>query len=472
MIRGLRLFFHVIKSHVDPSFSLKQCVQSILVGVLLRTSVATVESIDDIGNHMLANAYGLIGDVLALVNHANNTKHEVILFEALHQEKVIETLLTIRSGYTESNTKHIMASKAISLIVVTILDSKMMSADNLNSKQSSIIFAIGSIMKKILLIQKTPSECDSESIFQWISAYVCLCRIVWLPRLSYHPSSNVYKLRNTPQAMKAIKTRKLQNQILNKFLLLLDHNFILTIMWCLIHPNQSIQAKAEEALYTFGNNILNSYGAYRLLNLLRLGIVQVMFGIREQCRLEQREIGLLTMNNLLHVIRNKIFAQLKQIVTEENPEVDSVLGIISYFVNMEKKSSIRKYIILKECVLLSIVAIQESKKPKEKIHKSVCKLETFPLIKFGLENNKDIFLCLRELVNIFVHIVRCNTFSTSSALSIPHIQKNGTILDKLVVANVYCEDKGVIVMMECASFEKLMSMSTVLGSKVKTFKLC
>ena len=455
-MRAIRSFFVSLK-HIRSISTLIQVFIRIPLNKLLwviTNSISRYAKLE--GKIPLMEVYGLLGDILLLLKHNKIIEFEEILFQAFLSEKVLPTLIEVQSSKGGTQANNHCLERIITCIIEIILQSKSMVLST-TLVQCKVRPVIESIVKSTVAGGKIFDRdiVETGRLRQWTGTLIChwkLCR----PRISLRVSST--NLNEKQRESSQRKQRPIfKNDVVN---MMFEFPLIIPLTWGLVHLNKSILSNCAIIFDSMNNEIDILLDNTRLVYLLKRGYIQILYGVREKCRILERIEAVKSVDKFLNGIRSKLLSVT--VNQKENVEgIDSFIDLFHLFCE-ELKVSMCKPLVFRELFLLCVDILRNSGGKLSWVKA----FEKLPFMIFSWKKNKNIFLCIKQVVEILRYVSR-HSNSISSAYDLYPMDFTKSELSRTIVhAEVYCQDKDVTVMMECTSMQKLISNAPLLAKKV------
>lgn len=455
LIKGLRIFF-VLSQQLSSKSTLIQLFRRIPIKKLVRTitlviSLSSKESVI-YSQSFMAQIYGLFGDLLSIIKNTRILEIEEILFEAIISENFIPTLMKVQASTTGKGTKIDVSSTTITVIIELILSSKMMSKC-LTQEQYHDCPILNSVVESILAELQRNCTSERHHLRQWTSIYACLCNLFNKRNLSLNSLTNLKEVRmQTKMKKRSIYKQDIMNMIL-------QDNLIIPFTWGLVHSNKSVKSNAVKILIFLTQDVgclFHHEGC--LMYLLKRGYAQILYAVREKCRIKHSNEAIILVGKLLIGMRSKLLTKIA--ILKKKKHFHSCLELFNFICSSMKVKKCKLF-IFKEFFILYTDMIFTA---RENIH-TTCGMSNLSSIDFFRDRGEDIFLYLQQTTRMLRYVVS-DTKSVSSHHEIwKHNLEGNDTFHKMVFANVFCKDKGVTVMMECATLKKLISNAPILAQK-------
>ncbi len=455
-------------AQVFAKIPLKQLFRSIISIISNRHVSTTIfNDMADMDSEFTTQIYGLLGDVLVIVWEKKQITIENDLFNALSSEEVLLKLLLSISQGAEMNSlprNFLLSIKSATFIIDTILQSCLIEVIYTTSKQQNKA-VLETIVRSVVenesaLIHK--KMFDQMYLHQWTGILACYWKLS-SDRITVLSSNSTFKKKR--KSLRRKKQKPIPKQDVMKFMF--EKHLIVPLTWALVHSNQSIKSNAEETLNFFSNNIRTLLRNEQLMYLLQRGYIKILYAIQEKCRIEGRNQVVEISGRILAEIKFKLYSIT---TVKSTTEVDCYVDIFNSFCHEMGATSASKPLIMNELFLLHIHMIRTSESysiSNRKNDNSFHMTNGGPFMLFSWDKIGDIFVVLKQAVKLLHYFIR-NEKATIRSHNVTMQNSTSTITEKKIVAKVYCEDKCVNVLMECAPMQKLLSNAPLLAKLVKT----
>lgn len=433
-----------------------QVFRNIYIKKLIETIISVISSskksviYDESFNTQI---YGLLGDLLNVMKNFRILEIEEKMFKAFLSTNFIQKLIKVQASKTCKGIKSDTSSTAITVVIELLLSSKMMSAF-LAQEQNHVCPLLDSIVRSAVIELKRDGTFMPYQLWQFTAIYACLCKLCSKMILSPNSLTNIKGVKKKT----TMKKRPINKQDIMK--LMIEDDLIIPFTWGLVHSNISVKSNTEEIFIILTENpgcLFNDEGF--LLYLLKQGYAQILYAVREKCRNQHRNRAINLVGKLLIGMRSKLLAKI--MILNEKRDFNSCLELFNFICSTMKVKKF-KFVVFKEFFILYADMIYEA---RDKQHTTFIPNNLLP-INFLRDGGEDIFLYLQQTTRFLRHVLN-DTKTVSSYHEIQkHYLEENDIIHKMVFANVFCKDKGITVMMECATLKKLMSNAPLLAQKV------